>query len=109
MSSVPNAAVTTISAAGAVTPTRFNVIGGSGALALTLAVPTIDGQTITFTDQSAHAHTIVVTAVGSPPTAGLNGGTQTTLTFNGTKGSSVDLFSSGGSWLTTSFSGVAIS
>ena len=91
MSSVPNAAVTTISAAGAVTPTRFNVIGGSGALALTLAVPTIDGQTITFTE------------------AGLNGGTQTTLTFNGTKGSSVDLFSSGGSWLTTSFSGVAIS
>lgn len=109
MSSVPNAAPNVITANGAITPARFNLLSAAGALALlTLALPTIDGQQIAFTDITGHAHVITITAVGSPPTTGLNGGTNSTLTFNATKGSSIELVSYNGSWWTLPETGVTV-
>jgi len=107
-SSVPNNAPNVITANGAVTPSRFNLINIAGVGALSLALPTVDGQEIWFTDISGHAHVITVATAGSPPTSGLNGGGNTTLTFGGTKGQSVGLISYNGSWWALPETGVTI-
>ncbi len=109
MSNVPNSAPNVITAAGAVTAAKFNNIHAAGALALTLASPTIDGQEIWFTDETGHAHTIVVAAAGSPPTSGLITGEVTTLTFGATAGDSVGLMSRNGFWQLLALNGVTIS
>jgi hypothetical protein len=108
MSSIPNQNPNVITAAGAVTPGRLNHINAAGALALTLALPTVDGQIVSFIDETGHAHVITVAAVGSPPTSGLNGGSNTTLTFNGPKGSAVELVGRNGNWFTGPLTGVAV-
>lgn len=109
MSNVPNRTPNLITAAGAVTPSYLNPITAAGAVALTLAAPTIDGQEVNFIDEGGHAHTVVISAVGSPPTAGLNGGGVTTATFNGTKGSALSLVSRNGSWWTAVTIGITLS
>lgn len=112
MSNIPNFAPTVISASGAVTPVNkglFHITKSSAAALLTLVAPDTDGQQMVFIDESGKAHTITIAAVGSPPTAGLNGGAVTTLTFNATKGSSVELYSRNGSWFTGPLNGVALS
>lgn len=110
MSQVPNRTFNLITAAGAVTPNEFNSITASGAVALTLAAPTFDGQEATFIDEGGHAHTLVCTGAGSPPTAGLNGGTTyNTLTFGGTKGDSCQLVSRNGFWYAYNLNGVTAS
>lgn len=110
MANVPNQAPNTISAAGAVTPSRFNHIIASAAIAMTLAAPTYDGQSVSFIDETGHAHTLVCTGAGSPPTAGLNGGTTSNeLTFGGAKGDSVELVSRNGFWWTVVLNGVTVS
>ena len=109
MSSVPNSAPNVITANGAITPGKFNNINAAGALSsLTLAPPSIDGAEIWFTDETGHAHVITVSPVGSPPTAGLNGGSNSTMTWNGTKGSSIGLMSRNGSWYTLPTTGVTV-
>lgn len=110
MSQVPNQSQTLLSASGAVTPGPglFHITKGTAA-ALTLAAPDYDGQKMVFISETAAAHTIVVAAVGSPPTAGLNGGTVTTATFAATKGSSIELYSRNGSWWTGPMTGITLS
>jgi hypothetical protein len=108
MSSVPNRAPNVITLAGAITPAELNHINAAGALALTLALPTVDGQILRFIDETGHAHVITIAPNGSPPTAGLNGGSNSTLTFNGTKGSAVELISRNGNWYTGPLNGVAV-
>lgn len=110
MPNIPNKAPNLISAAGAVTPAQFNHITASGAIAMTLAAPTIDGVEVTFTDEGGHAHTLVCTGAGSPPTAGLNGGTTAnTLTFGGVKGDACQLISRNGFWWAYCLNGVTVS
>jgi hypothetical protein len=113
MSSVPNLAPIVLSAAGAVTavaPYATYAITAAGAIALTLAAPTEDGIELTLVDEGGHAHTLVATGAGSPPTAGLNGGTTNNkLTWNGTAGSGAVIYSRNGFWWTISLNGVAVS
>jgi hypothetical protein len=111
MSNVPNRTPNVITAAGAVTPgTEYNFIDSAGAIALTVAAPVCDGQIMNFIDQGGHAHTVVCTGAGSPPTAGLNAGTTAnTLTFGGTKGDSVQIVSQNGFWWTNVLNGVTVS
>lgn len=108
MSNVPNRTPNVITAAGAVTPVEFNHINAAGALALSLALPSVDGQTVNFVDETGHAHVITITAVGSPPTSGLNGGTNTTLTFGGAKGDGCQLIARNGNWFTGWLTGVTV-
>jgi hypothetical protein len=111
MSNVINRTPNVITAAGAVTPgTEYNHINATGAIALTVAAPTVDGQIMSFIDETGHAHTIVCTGAGSPPTAGLNGGTTAnTLTFGGTKGDSCQIISRNGFWYTLNLNAVTVS
>lgn len=105
----PNRTVTALSADGAITPQTaddFFAIIKAGAAALTLALPTVDGQTLTFSDTGGHAHTITV-PIASPPTAGFNG-TKATATFNGTVGSFLTIKSYNGSWYVLGSSGVTV-
>lgn len=99
--SVPNRAPNVITAAGAVTPSGLNSINAAGALALTLAAPTVDGQRAMFTDETGHAHTITT------PANVLNGA-HTTLTFGGTAGQSAELFSRNGKWWAALLNGVTV-
>lgn len=110
MSNIANRLANLLSASGAIAfASGLFHITKPGTGAFTLAAPDADGYQMTLIDETGHAHTIVVTAVGSPPTAGLNGGGVTTVTFNGTKGSAVELVSRAGSWWTGPLSGVALS
>ena len=101
MSNVPGKPQTVLSASGAISaaPGLYHITK-AGVAALTLANPDPDGIQMTLVDEGGHAHTITVPIVGSPPTAGLNGGTKSIITFNGTAGSSVELISRAGSWWT---------
>lgn len=107
-STVPGLNQTIISAAGAqsVTPTgpsEYFPITAPGVANITVPAPTVDGIEITFIDEGGHAHTVVCTA-------SLNGGTTNNeLTFGGTKGDSVVLYSQGGYWWTKSLVGVTVS
>lgn len=106
MSSLPNAAPNVLSASGAITPGGgYFAITKAGVAALTLALPTIDGQRMLIQDVGGHAHTITA-PIASPPTAGFNG-TLSLITFNGTIGSWVELIGYNGSWYARS-SGVTI-
>lgn len=108
MSQVPNRNQTVVSASGAVAPgDGLYHITKAGVAAITLVDPTVDGQRMVFIDEGGHAHTIVVTP-DSPPTVGLNGGVVSTITFNGTAGSAVELISRNGSWWTGARTGVAL-
>jgi hypothetical protein len=113
MSNVPNFAPVVLAAAGAVTaiaPYATYAITAAGAIALTLAAPAEDGIELTFCDEGGHAHTLVCTGAGSPPTAGLNGGTTNNkLTWNGTIGSAATIYSRNGFWWTLPLSGVTVS
>lgn len=109
-SMVPGSNINALTASGAVTPqTGLFPITKAGVAALTLVAPDVDGMEMVFVDEGGNAHTIVIAAVGSPPTAGLNGGGKTTATFNATKGSAVKLVSRSGSWWATSLTGVTLS
>jgi hypothetical protein len=111
MPNVANRNPNVITAAGAVPPgAGLNHIAATGAVALTVAQSTVDGQEMTFLDEGGHAHTVVCTGAGSPPTAGLNGGTTAnTLTFGATKGSSVTIIARNGFWWSTALNGVTVS
>ena len=114
MSQVPNSEPQVLSTAGAITPTRINFLLSTSsppaALALTLAAPTVDGSEYNFISQDTQTHTLTCTGAGSPPTAGLNGGTTNNrLTWNGTKGSSVTLTSYNGFWYSSAINGVTVS
>lgn len=109
MPQVANRTPNVIKIAGAVSPALFNHINAAGALALTLAAPTADGQEINFVDETGHAHTIVIPIVGSPPTSGLNGGGKSTITFNGTIGSFCRLIARGLNWWALDQNGVTLS
>ena len=114
MSQVPNRAPQTLSTAGAVTLSDItfllSVSSPPAALALTLAAPVVDGIIANVISQDTQAHTLVCTGAGSPPTAGLNGGTTNNkLTWNGTKGSSVTLTSFNGFWYSSNLNGVTVS
>lgn len=91
MSSIPNKAPNVITAAGAVTPAEYNNINAASALALTLAVPSVDGQLCTFIDETGHAHTVTT------PASGINGATHI-ATFGGTAGSSIQFVSRNSIW-----------
>lgn len=114
MSQVPNRQPQVLSTAGAITPSGLNfllsVTSPPAALALTLAAPAADGIQLEFFAQDTQAHTLVCTGAGSPPTAGLNGGTsQNKLTWGGTKGASVTITSLGGFWWSSALNGVTVS
>lgn len=114
MSQVPNKNPQVITASGAISPSSitFLLSGASppAAMALTLAAPTVDGLQFDFISQDTYAHTIVCTGAGSPPTAGLNGGTTLNkLTWGGTKGASCTLTSSLGFWWSSNLVGVTVS
>lgn len=82
----------------------------AGVSNIVMPAPIEDDITVLFTDEGGHAHTIVCTGAGSPPSAGLNGGTTNNkLTFNGTVGSSVELISRNGFWWAYMLNGVAVS
>lgn len=113
MSNVPNQAPIVLTAAGAivaVAPFATYAITAAAAIALTLAAPVADGIELTFVDEGGHAHTIVCTGAGSPPTAGLNGGTTNNeLTFGGTKGNACTIYSRNGFWWTCALASVTVS
>lgn len=111
MSNTPNRAPNLLTASGALAAgAALNHITAAAVIALTLVAPTVDGLEMLFIDEGGHAHTIVATGAGSPPTAGLNGGTTNNkLTFNGTIGSSVRMVSRNGFWWSASLNGVAVS
>jgi len=113
MGNVPNKNPNLLSVAGAIIaqpPAANYHIIAPGAIALTLAAPDRDEIELTFIDEGGHAHTIVCTGAGSPPTAGLNGGiANNKLTFNGTPGSSCTLISRNGFWWGAMLNGVAVS
>lgn len=102
MGNIPNRAPNLLAASGAIPPVAglFHITKSTAA-ALTLAAPDPDGIQMTVLDETGHAHTIVCSA-------SLNG-SLSTVTFNGTKGSAVDLISRGGAWWTGPFQGVALS
>lgn len=102
MSSIANKAPNLITAAGAVTVGAINSINAASALALTLALPTIDGQEALFVDETGHAHTITT------PATGVNGALHI-LTFGGTAGQGCHLVSRNSSWWTVSVNGVTAS
>lgn len=91
MANIPNKAPNVITASGTITPAAYNPINAAGALALTLPAATIDGQDCVFLDETGHAHVITCTN-------GLNGGTNSTLTFGGAKADSVHIYSRNGFW-----------
>lgn len=103
MSQVPNRTLNVITAAGAVTPgSEYNQINATGALALTIASAPVDGQIMSFVDETGHAHTIVCT--------GLNGGTTLNkLTFGAAIGDSCQLIARNGFWWTLNLNGVTVS
>lgn len=102
MASVPNRSPNVITAAGAVTPAFVNSINAAGALALTLAAPTLDGQEAVFVDETGHAHTVTTPAT-------LVNGASHILTFGGTAGQGCHLVSRNGIWWTVSLNGVTVS
>lgn len=106
MSTTPNANQSVLSGDGAVSPAPglFHITK-AGAAALTLALPTVDGQKLGFIDETGHAHTIVC---GGSPANGLNS-THGTLTFGGTVGDSCEIVSRNGLWWTLSLNGVTAS
>ena len=109
MSNYPNRPVTVLSASGAISPQaadNYFAVTKSTAAALTLALPTVDGQRLIVQDVGGHAHTIDV-PIASPPVAGLNG-SKARATFNGTLGSFVELLSYNGSWMVLGASGVTV-
>ena len=108
MSNVPNKSPNVLSAATGAVSGGDNAITYSAAAALTLAAPAADGQACTIWDESGHAHVVTVASVGSPPTSGLNG-IHTTLTWNGTAGSSCQLIGRGANWFVTALNGVTVS
>lgn len=108
MSNIPNVAPNVLAASPAAIAGGDNAITYAGVGAFSLAAPSVDGQRITVWDEGGHAHVITVASVGSPPTSGLNG-IHTTLTFNGTAGSSVRLVARGSNWFVESLNGVAVS
>ena len=82
----------------------------NGVSNIVLPAPIEDDINLLFTDESGHAHTITCTPAGSPPSAGLNGGTTNNkLTFNGTPGSSAELISRNGFWWAYMLNGVTVS
>jgi len=89
MSSVPNKVPNVITASGTIVPAELNAINAAAVLALVIAPPTQDAQTVVFVDETGHAHTLSSSA--------LNGGSNT-ITFSGTAGASVALVSRNGSW-----------
>ena len=56
MSNIPNRIPNVVTAAGLVTPSEYNHINAGGVLALTLGVPTVDGQTCSFVDETGKRH-----------------------------------------------------
>jgi hypothetical protein len=100
-----------VSASGAVTIKEGTVfLEGSGALAMTLAVPTSgaqsaggdDGRELLFVDNSGHAHTITT------PSNGING-SKHVATFGGTLGQCCLLVARAGGWIARSELGITIS
>jgi len=84
----------------------YFITKGSALGSSTLATPTVtthDGYTMTFVSTTGYAHVISV-ASGK-----VNGGTNTTLTFDTNVGSHVTLVAYQGVWYTTSSAGVTIS
>jgi hypothetical protein len=102
MSFAPNKAPNVVTAAGLVTPASLNSINAAGALALTLAAPTFDGQEADFIDETGHAHTVTMVTANN-----LNVN-KNVLTFGGTAGSSFSLWSRNGKWYTGYLNGVTI-
>jgi hypothetical protein len=105
MASVPNSAPNVITAAGAVTPAKFNAINAAGALALTLAAPVADGAEIYFNDETGHAHTITATGLFN----GGKSGMANELTFGGTVGNCAMLVSRNGYWWLLASAGITAS
>lgn len=109
MSNFANRPANLLAADGAITPVASDNYFGitkASAAALTLALPTVDGQRVTLQDLGGHAH-VVTTPIASPPTAGFNG-SHATLTFGGTLAQFCELVSQGGSWYVLASSGVTV-
>lgn len=104
MSSVPNKSAGLLAAAGAITPSDGlpQHITAPAAIALTIAAPPADGIRFPVIDEGGHAHTLTF------PAGTLNGA-HTTLTWNGTAGSSIDMISRSGKWWTIALNGVTAS
>lgn len=100
--SVPNGAPTVVTAAGLISPSKQVGINAAGVLALTLAAPVQDGQEINIIDETGHAHTVTMVTSN---TLNVN---RNVLTFGGTAGSAVSLFSRNGHWYTGYLNGVTI-
>lgn len=104
MSSVPNFAPQILAASGAITavaPYATYPITVAGVGAFTLAAPVCDGIELTFVDETGHAHTITATA--------LVNGVHNLMTFGGTVGNAVSIYSRNGFWWTVSLIGVTVS
>ena len=84
-----------ISASGAIAAKQGLVrLGGSGALAMTLADPTNttdDGKRLSLMASAAHAHVITITG-------GIAGGAHNTITLGGAIGDMAELEAIGGKW-----------
>lgn len=105
MSSFPNQGRNVLSADGAASPlaaSNYFPITKTSAAAITLALPTADGQRCTFQDLTGHAHTVTT------PASGVNGASHI-LTFGGAALQFVELIADNGTWNVLAQSGVTVS
>ncbi len=116
MSNFANRPANYLAASGAAAPVsadNYFPITVAGVGAITLALPTVEGQRCTFQDLTGHAHTVTT------PSNGING-LHTTLTFGGTVAQFADLIAvtspqvgsppvSGLTWMVLASSGITIS